>query len=96
MKSATNSEQQFRKNFANNKEKYLKVKIIPSSSETAFKGEMADGTLKIAVAAPPEKNRANQALLIFLAKILEIDLNLLKIVSGSRARRKLIRVFYQD
>jgi len=90
------NEQEFREYLVNNKEKYFKVKVIPSSLETAFKGEMADGTLKIAVAAPPEKNHANQALLIFLAKILKIEVNRLKIVSGANARRKLIKVVSKD
>jgi len=44
---------------------YIRVKVIPNSAKTEIKGEMADGTLKIAVAAPPEKGKANATLLGF-------------------------------
>ncbi|MBC8378073.1 MAG: DUF167 domain-containing protein, partial [Planctomycetes bacterium] len=45
----------------------LTVKVVPGSSRTEIAGTL-DGMLKIRVAAPPEKGKANKALLAFIAK----------------------------
>ena len=45
----------------------LRVKVIPRSPKSEITGQMADGTLKIKIAAPPEKGKANDALCAFLA-----------------------------
>ena len=49
----------------------LRVKVIPRSAKTEIVGEMADGTLKIKIAAPPEKGKANEELIRFLPRISE-------------------------
>lgn len=77
---------------ANNKEIYLKVKVLPGAGQTAFMEPMADGTLKIAVAAAPEKGKANQELIKFLASELEVRKYQIKVVSGIADRTKLIKV----
>jgi uncharacterized protein YggU (UPF0235/DUF167 family) len=46
----------------------LRVKVIPRSAGSQIAGTMADGTLKIKIAAPPEKGEANHALIAFLAQ----------------------------
>ena len=51
----------------------VRVKVIPRSPRTEFAGEMADGTLKVRVAAPPEKGKANDALCAFLAAHYSVD-----------------------
>lgn len=79
-------------NLANNKEIYLKVRISPGSSQTVFKGKMADGTIKIAVAAPPEKGKANQELIKFLAKELGVRKYQVQITGGLTEKNKLIRI----
>ena len=33
----------------------LRVKVIPRSAKSEIVGEMADGTLKVKIAAPPEQ-----------------------------------------
>lgn len=43
------------------------VKVIPHSERSEMAGEMADGTLKVKIAAPAEKGKANDALCTFLA-----------------------------
>lgn len=40
----------------------LRVKVIPRNAKSEIVGEMADGTLKVKIAAPPEHGRANEAL----------------------------------
>jgi hypothetical protein len=77
---------------ANNKEIYLKVKVSPSAGKTELLGVMSDGTIKIAVAATPENNKANLELLKFLAKELEVRKYQIRIVSGASEKTKLIKI----
>ena len=77
---------------AKNKEIYLKVKVIVGQPETCFSGTMSDGTLKISVAAAPEKNKANQELIKYLATSLGVRRYQLEVVSGATGRKKLIKV----
>lgn len=79
-------------NLANNKEIYLKVKIIPGRAKTEFLSPMADGTLKIAVAAIPEKGEANQELIKFLASELGVRKYQVQITAGASGRDKLVKV----
>jgi uncharacterized protein len=73
-------------------EEYLRVKVISGAPKTEIKGKMADGTLKIAVAAAPEKGKANQALLEFLAEEFGVVKNNIAIISGAASRIKLIKI----
>lgn len=72
--------------------KYLRVKVIPKSANTELVNEMADGTLKIRVAAPPEKGKANTELIKFLSKHFQIPKNKISIISGQTDPLKLIRI----
>ncbi|MFA6994952.1 MAG: DUF167 domain-containing protein [Patescibacteria group bacterium] len=83
---------QYIKKLANNKEIYLKIRTSPSASRTGFLNIMADGTIKIAVAAAPEKGLANQELIKFLADELGVRKYQVKIVSGVGEKSKLIKV----
>lgn len=82
----------FKKIFKNNSEIYLRIKVRPDAPKTALKGIMADETLKIDLAAPAEKNKANQELTKFLAKIFEISKTSVIILSGTKDRLKLIKI----
>lgn len=75
---------------ARDQEVYLTVKVVPGSSRTEIVGVYGD-TLKIKIAAPPEKGKANKALLEFLAKQLGIRKNALHIESGQTSCIKQIR-----
>ena len=77
---------------ANKGEAYLAVKVIPGSSKTEFRELLADGTYKIAVAAAPEKGKANLELIKFLAKELGVLKNRLVIINGAGERLKLIKI----
>ena len=70
----------------------LRVKIIPRSPRSEFAGEMADGTLKIRIAAPPEKGRANDELCSFLARHYGVPKANVQVVSGHTAPLKLLRI----
>ena len=69
-----------------------RVKVIPRSATTEIAGEMADGTLKVKIAAPPEKGKANEVLCAFLAGHYGVPRNAVTIVSGHSAALKLVRV----
>ncbi|MFA5130932.1 MAG: DUF167 domain-containing protein [Patescibacteria group bacterium] len=79
-------------NLANNKEIYFNVKVIPGAPKTEIRDEMADGTIKIALAAQAEKGEANQELVNFVAKALGVRKYQVKIISGLSERAKLLKV----
>jgi uncharacterized protein len=68
----------------------LRVKVIPRSAKTEIVGTMSDGTLKIKIAAPPEKGKANEELIHFLAA--HYGLKSVEIISGHTAPLKIIRL----
>jgi uncharacterized protein (TIGR00251 family) len=67
------------------------AKIVPGSSKTAVTG-LLDGMMKIKVLAAPEKGKANQCLLEFLAKQLGVKKNAVSIISGQRSPVKSVQV----
>jgi uncharacterized protein (TIGR00251 family) len=69
-----------------------RVKVIPRSAKTEIAGEMGDGTLKVKVAAAPEKGKANEALCSFLAEHYGVPRSAVTIISGHSAALKLVRV----
>ena len=82
----------FKQEIKENGELYLKIKAIPGAPKTEVKNEMADGTIKIAVAAAPEKGKANMALIDFLAEEFGVTRANVKIISGAGSRIKLIKI----
>ena len=70
----------------------LRVKVIPRSPRTEFAGQMADGTLKVRLAAVPEKGQANHALCIFLAAHYAVPRHRVAVISGQTAALKLVRI----
>jgi uncharacterized protein len=70
----------------------LRVKVIPRSANTEIAGEMADGTLKIRIAAAPERGRANDELIAFLADHFRVPKSSVTILSGQSATLKLVKV----
>lgn len=67
------------------------VKVVPGSSRTQIAGPMGQ-MLKIKVAAAPEKGKANDCLIDFLAERLGIRKNTIAIVSGHTSPVKQIRI----
>ena len=70
----------------------VRVKVIPRAARTEFAGAMADGTLKVRIAAAPERGKANQELCGFLAKHYGVPSNAVTLISGQTASLKLVRV----
>ena len=69
----------------------FRVRARPGASRTEIAG-FHDGALAVRVTAPPEKGRANRALLAFLAEKLGLGRFDLEIVAGSGNRDKIVRV----
>ena len=67
------------------------AKVVPGSSRTAVAGVLAD-MVKVRVAAAPEKGKANQCLVAFLANQLGVRKNAVEIVSGQTQPVKRVRV----
>lgn len=70
----------------------LRVKVIPKSAGNAIVGFLDEETLKIRVAAVPEKGRANKELKSFLAEEFEVAKENVEIISGAADPLKLIRI----
>ncbi len=69
----------------------IPVKIQPNSSKEKVMGEYAE-KLKIAVTSPPEKGKANKAIVKALTKWLNIKTSDIQIVSGEKSKDKEIFV----
>jgi len=70
----------------------LQIRVHPSAAQTRLKGAMADGTLKIDVAAVPEHGKANTALVTFIAKEFGVPKSHVEILSGQMGKRKVVRI----
>jgi len=69
----------------------LPVKVVPGASRTRCLGEW-EGRARIAVAAAPEKGKANAALAAFLAKLLSVRRRDVVVVAGHTSPLKTIRI----
>ncbi len=68
------------------------AKIVPGSSGQTRICGLLDDMLKVKVSAAPEKGRANQCLIKFLAKRLGVKKNAISIISGTTSPVKQIRI----
>lgn len=84
--------EKYRKKLHEKGELYLRLKIKPGMAKNEIKGELADETLKINIAAIPEKGKANLELIGFLAKTFDVNKNSVKIISGKTDSVKLVKI----
>jgi uncharacterized protein (TIGR00251 family) len=68
------------------------AKIVPSSSGQTRICGLLDEMLKVKVSAAPEKGKANQCLIKFLAKQLGVKKNAVSIISGTTSPVKHVMV----
>lgn len=71
---------------------YLRVKVVPKSVKTEFIDVMDDDTWKIRLKAVPEKGKANEELIRYLAKLFDVTKKNVTIVSGQTDRVKLVKL----
>ena len=67
------------------------VRVQPRASKDEVAGEMG-GALKVRLRAPAMEDRANEALVEFLAELLKTSRSAVSILSGERSRVKRIEI----
>jgi uncharacterized protein (TIGR00251 family) len=67
------------------------VRVQPRASKDEIAGEMG-GALKVRLCAPAVENRANEALIEFLAQLLKTQKSAVRILSGDRSRTKRLEI----
>ena len=74
----------------------LSIRVTPRAAKNEITQIRADGTIKIRLTAPPVEGKANQALIEFLAEILEVRPSQIDILAGESGRDKLVSVVGLD
>ncbi len=69
----------------------IQVKVVPRAKKREVR-QLADGTWRVAVAAPAEGGRANSELIEALAKHFDVPKGSLWIVRGQTSRLKQIEI----
>ena len=67
------------------------VRVQPRASKDEIAGEMGDA-LKVRLRAPAVDDRANEALVEFLAQLLKRPKSAVRILSGERSRTKRVEI----
>jgi uncharacterized protein len=73
----------------------LTVKITSNAPRNQISG-VVNGILRIKIAAPPDKGKANEEMVDFLSKNLRIRKNEIQILRGHTSRNKLIGIVGLD
>jgi uncharacterized protein (TIGR00251 family) len=74
----------------------LAVRVTPRASKNEIVEVLSDGTVKVHLTAPPVEGKANEALVNFLAEVLDVPTSRIEIVAGATGRDKLISVLEMD
>ena len=74
----------------------LAVRVTPRASKNEIVGVLDDGTIKVHLTASPVEGKANEALIRFLAGVLDIPKSRVEVVAGARGRDKIIAVIDMD
>ena len=69
----------------------IDVRVIPRARKTEI-GGTRDGALLVRLNAPPVDGAANDALIAFLAALLDTPRSTIRIVSGERGRHKRVAI----
>lgn len=74
----------------------LAIRVTPRSSKNEISGIQSDGTVKIRLTSPPVEGRANEALIEFLAGVLDVSRSKIEIIGGHTGRDKLVSILDLD
>jgi uncharacterized protein (TIGR00251 family) len=69
----------------------LEIKVAPGASRSRIVGPHGDGW-RVQIAAPPERGRANDALVELLAETLGVPRRAVSVVRGATSARKTVRI----
>jgi uncharacterized protein (TIGR00251 family) len=70
----------------------LDVKVIPRSSASEIAEFLPDGSLKVKLAAVPERGKANQELVALLAAYFDVRQDAVAVVAGETSQRKRVHI----
>lgn len=70
----------------------LAVRVQPRARRAALVGRLASGEWKLAVTAPPEGGRANEAVVELMSALLGVSRRAVAVVRGATSRAKTIQV----
>lgn len=70
----------------------LKLRVTPKCPETCWAGVMDDGALKLRLRAVPERGKANEELIRFLAHELGVSRAHVRITAGGTSQTKQVRI----
>lgn len=74
---------------------YVLVRVQPGAKKNEFSGLM-DGRLRVRLAAPAVENKANKALVAFIAKALGLKAARVSLLSGETGRQKRLFIASED
>jgi len=69
----------------------IQVKVIPRSSKNQLI-QNSDGSYKIKLTAPPVDGEANEQLILFLSKEMNIPKNKIHILKGKTGKQKILEI----
>lgn len=67
------------------------IYVQPKASKSAFVG-LHDGCLKLTISSPPVDNKANKAVISFLADFFQVPQKDIRLCSGEKSRRKVLSI----
>jgi uncharacterized protein len=70
----------------------ITVRVSPRSSKNEITDILDDGTVKVRLTAPPVDGKANQALIEYMAKVLDVKPGSIEIVAGLTSKDKLLTI----
>ena len=70
----------------------LDVRVRPGAKRDAWAGRLADGRLRLAIAAPAIEGRANDALVAFVARSLGVPRGAVRLTHGAGGRDKRLAI----
>jgi len=74
-------------------EKIYKIKVVPRAKEDKLM-RLGEDELKIWLIAPPVDNKANFALIDFLAKNLKVKRGQISLIRGVNSRDKVVKIVF--
>lgn len=74
----------------------LAIRVTPRARRNEVVEVLSDQTVKIRLTAPPVEGKANDALIKYLADILDVPKSNIEIVAGQTGRDKLVSVLDAD
>jgi len=70
----------------------LAIRVTPRASRNEIVEILSDGTVRIRLTARPAEGKYNEALVSFLAEVLEVAPSRIDIVAGDTGRDKLVSI----